>query len=74
MDGLLTPEQQFRICDAVWLGSTVPDAFGELGLNFKKLYPFLPADFCAFLVQVDMVARARDAGIGFIHGRDSFES
>lgn len=73
MDGLLTPTQQFQILDAVWLGSTAPEAFEEVGLDFQKLHPFLPVDFCRFLVEVAMVARARDAGIGFIPGR-GFES
>lgn len=54
--------------DAVWLCSTVPEAFEECGLDYRRLWPFVEPEFGAFLLQVAAVAQARDRGIGFIPG------
>lgn len=74
MARVLTTLQQFAIIDNVWLGYTVPEAFEEVGLDFSEYHPFLPVDFCAFLIEVSMVAKARDHGIGVDPTREGFQS
>ena len=52
------------IADMVWYGSTIPAACEELGLEFADVDRAMNIDIRSFLLDVSMVAGAREEYLG----------
>jgi hypothetical protein len=52
----------YKVADLVWQGKTVPEAVQELGHEWS--YNSLPIEVKRYLVDVSMLARAREEYLG----------